>query len=129
MQISWVLAAENPLLLAGFYADLLQIEHHRGLADHHRILRLESGTALEIYRPSSQRSFPDRGRALAPCVRLDPDPQPMVRLEALITEAIRLGGAISEEARLEPFGAEAWLSDPEGNAVLLLVPRKSQAPV
>jgi hypothetical protein len=31
------------------------------------------------------------------------------------------GATPLEGARLEPFGAEAWLLDPEGNRLLLLV--------
>jgi hypothetical protein len=45
----------------------------------------------------------------------------MGALEGWITEALGLGAVVLEPARLESFGAEAWLLDPEGNRLLLLV--------
>jgi predicted enzyme related to lactoylglutathione lyase len=38
-----------------------------------------------------------------------------------ITKALELGAAVQDPPRREPFGAEAWLLDPEGNRFLLLV--------
>ncbi len=37
-------------------------------------------------------------------------------------EALGLGASMEDQPRQEPFGAEAWLLDPEGNRLLLLVP-------
>jgi hypothetical protein len=45
----------------------------------------------------------------------------MARLGAWISEATGLGATPAEPPRQEPFGAEAWLLDPEGNRLLLLV--------
>ena len=36
-------------------------------------------------------------------------------------EALGLGASVEDPPRQEPFGAEAWLLDPEGNRLLLLV--------
>ncbi len=36
--------------------------------------------------------------------------------------ALELGASVQDPPRQEPFGAEAWLVDPEGNRLLLLVP-------
>jgi hypothetical protein len=38
-----------------------------------------------------------------------------------ITAAKALGASLQELPRQESFGAEAWLLDPEGNRLLLLV--------
>ena len=127
MQISWVLAAEDPNRLGRFYSELFQAGLLLGVADHHRIVQFSDGTRLEIYRPSSKRPFPKRGRALAPCLRLSPSRDPLPELQRLVSTALQQGGSLVEDARVEPFGAEAWIHDPEGNSLLLLVPLASAA--
>ena len=122
IQISWVLAAEDSARLATFYSELFQAKLNPGVAEHHCIVQFSDGTQLEIYRPSRRRSFPARGRALAPCLRLPPSQEPLPELQRLLSNVLQLGGSILEEARLEPFGAEAWIHDPEGNPLLLLAP-------
>jgi hypothetical protein len=42
-------------------------------------------------------------------------------LHAWIAMALELGASVEDPPRQEPFGAEAWLLDPEGNRLLLLV--------
>jgi hypothetical protein len=42
-------------------------------------------------------------------------------LEVGIQETVRLGASLLNSSRLEPFGAEAWLPDPEDNRLLVLV--------
>ena len=42
-------------------------------------------------------------------------------LHAWIATALELGASVDDSPRQEPFGAEAWLLDPEGNRLLLLV--------
>ena len=129
MQISWVLAAEDSARLATFYSELFQATLKPGLAEHHCIVQFSDGTQLEIYRPSRRRSFPARGRALAPCLRLSPSQQPLPELQRLLSNALQRGGSLLEEARIEPFGAAAWLHDQEGNALWLLAPLASTASV
>ena len=125
MQISWVLAAEDSLRLARFYSELFQATLLPGVAKHHCIVQFSDGTRLEIYRPSRQRPFPLRGRALAPCLKLPPSQEPLPELQRLLSNALQRGGSLLDEARLQPFGAEAWVHDPEGNPLLLLVPLAS----
>ena len=125
MQINWVLAAADTAMLGRFYSDLFQARLMPGLADHHCVVQFIDGTRLEIYRPSRQRPFPSRGRALAPCLRLDPSADPMPRLAVMVSKALEHGGSLLEDARVEAFGAEAWIQDPEGNALLLLAPLAS----
>ena len=122
IQLSWVLAAEASARLAPFYRALFHAPLKPGLAEPHCIVPFSDGTQLEIYRPSRRRSFPARGRALEPCLRLSPSQQPLPELQRLLSNALNRGGSLLEEARLEPFGAEAWIHDPEGNPLLLLLP-------
>ena len=127
MQISWVLAADDGARLARFYSELFQATLKPGMAEHHCIVQFNDGTRLEIYRPSRQRPFPIRGRALAPCLRLSPSQEPLPELQGLLEQALQRGGSLLEDARVEPFGAEAWIHDPEGNPLLLLAPLASVA--
>ena len=129
IKISWVLAAKDSAKLASFYCELFQAKLNPGVADHHCIVQFSDGTQLEIYQPSRRRPFPDRGKALAPCLRLSPSQEPLPQLQWLLSNALQCGGSLLEEARLEPFGAEAWIHDPEGNALLLLAPLASTASV
>ena len=129
IQISWVLAAEDSARLATFYSELLQATLKPGVAQHHCIVQFSDGTQLEIYQPSRRRPFPARGKALAPCLRLSPSQEPLPELQRLLSNALQRGGSLLEEARLEPFGAEAWIHDPEGNALLLLAPLASTTSV
>ena len=43
-------------------------------------------------------------------------------LRCWILQAQGLGAQLLDAPRQEPFGWEAWLADPEGNRLLLLVP-------
>ena len=129
IKISWVLAAEDSARLATFYSELFQATLKPGVAQHHCIVQFSDGTQLEIYQPSRRRPFPARGKALAPCLRLSPSQEPLPELRRLLSNALQRGGSLLEEARLEPFGAEAWIHDPEGNALLLLAPLASTASV
>ena len=128
IQISWVLAAEDSARLATFYSELFQATLKPGVAEHHCSVQFSAATPLEIYQPSRRRPFPDRGKALAPCLRLSPSQEHLPQLHWLLSNALQRGGSLLEEARLEPFGAEAWIHDPEGNPLLLLAPLESVAP-
>jgi hypothetical protein len=44
-----------------------------------------------------------------------------VRLNNWIITALDLGASLQDPPRQEPFGAEAWVLDPEDNRLLLLV--------
>lgn len=54
-----------------------------------------------------------------------PHRDPLATLLEWLEQAQGLGAVVEEQPRLESFGAEAWLNDPEGNALLLLVPVQS----
>ncbi|MFM7361936.1 MAG: hypothetical protein ACKO25_08960 [Cyanobium sp.] len=43
-------------------------------------------------------------------------------------EAAGLEATVADAPRREPFGAEAWLLDPEGNRLLLLLVLAAAAP-
>jgi predicted enzyme related to lactoylglutathione lyase len=119
-----VLAADDPAALAAFYGALLQRSATAGLGPGHWILPLPAGGTLEIYAPSRRRPRPAGPSRLALCLARRGDGE---TLEWWLARATALGAALEEGPRTEPFGWEAWLADPEGNAVLLLV-EPPQAP-
>jgi predicted enzyme related to lactoylglutathione lyase len=122
LSASIVLAADDPARLARFYAALLEVPAEVGLSATHWRVPWPGGGHLEIYAPSRSRPQPRRSGRLALCLRRDvPGADAMARLEAWISEATGLGATPAEPPRQEPFGAEAWLLDPEGNRLLLLV--------
>ena len=119
--LSWVLASRRPEQLATFYAELLGTTPKPGVAAHHWIVPLQAQGSLQIYTPSRNRPWPDSGSALAPCLQRRAKADPLVELQCWQQHVIQLGGKSTEEPRLESFGAECWLEDPEGQRFLLLV--------
>ena len=116
--VSVVLAAIDPAGLAGFYAALLQVPAQPGFSDNHWRLPLPGGAVLEIYAPSRSRPPLAPGGRLAACLRRCGDGE---TLASWVAAACEWGAALDEGPRQEPFGWEAWLRDPEGNRLLLLV--------
>jgi len=118
----WVLEADVPARLAIFYGRLLKVGSERGFSDLHWLLRLPVGAVLQMYRPSRNRpDHPPGGRLSLMLTRPAESGRCLAVLEQWLAEARDLGARTLEPPRLEPFGAEAWISDPEGNRVLLLV--------
>ena len=77
---------------------------------------------LEIYAPSRGRPRPRGEGRLALCFsRPAGDGRPLEVLDDWLAAVLALGAVTVEPPRQEPFGAEAWLADPEGNRLLLLV--------
>ena len=124
--LSWVLAAKNPQALAEFYAQALGCTCRSGLSDQHWMVSLPTGGTLQIYRPSRLRPWPIRGAALAPCFQRVGSDHPETELGHWIEQLEALGARRREAARLESFGAECWMEDPEEQPFLTLVlPRRS----
>jgi hypothetical protein len=117
-----VLAADDPALLAGFYATLLGTRPQPGFSASHWRLPWPGGGLLEIYAPSRRRPRPRGEGRLALClVRSAGEARPLEVLSTWHQEVVALGAQAVELPRQESFGAEAWLADPEGNRLLLLV--------
>lgn len=117
-----MLAADDPAALAGFYGELLQVEAAQGWGPGHWRVPWPPGGWLEIYAPSRSRPLPRHPGRLALCLqRTASQDDALAVLTARIAAAIEAGASSAESPRLEAFGAEAWLQDPEGNRLLLLV--------
>ncbi len=119
---SLVLAADDPARLAGFYGALLGTTPLAGFSASHWRLPWPGEGLLEIYAPSRQRPRPRGEGRLALCLsRPAGEAPPLELLSGWLAELEALGATRVEPPRQEPFGAEAWLADPEGNRLLLLV--------
>jgi hypothetical protein len=119
---SFVLAADDPAALARFYGALLNEEPLPGLSGTHWRVPWPTGGWLEVYAPSRSRPQPRQSGRLGLCLqRKSAAEGPLAGLHDWISAALELGASVDDPPRLEPFGAEAWLLDPEGNRLLLLV--------
>ena len=119
---SLVLAADDPAALARFYGALLNVEPLPGLSSTHWRVPWPAGGWLELYAPSRSRPQPRQSGRLAQCLQRKADAAgPLAVLHAWIATALELGASVEDPPRQEPFGAEAWLLDPEDNRLLLLV--------
>ena len=116
------LAADDPAALAQFYGALLHVEPQPGLSSTHWRVPWAAGGWLELYAPSRSRPQPRQPGRLALCLQRKADAAgSLAGLHAWIATALELGASVEDPPRQEPFGAEAWLLDPEGNRLLLLV--------
>lgn len=120
---SLVLAADNGPSLAAFYGTLLGCQSEVGVSGSHWQLAMPGGGLMEIYVPSQARPLPRQIGRMALCLQRDAAGEvPLVRLQGWIDLALAAGARQDQPPRLEAFGAEAWLLDPEANRLLLLVP-------
>jgi hypothetical protein len=121
-QVSLVLAADDSPSLAAFYGTLLGCQPEAGFSASHWRLAWPAGGLLEIYQPSQARPLPRQIGRLSLCLQRDrTDAQPLAQLQAWIDSTLAAGATLEQPPRLEPFGAEAWLLDPERNRLLLIV--------
>ena len=120
---SLVLAADDSPKLAAFYGRLLGCPPRAGLGPNHWRLALPNGGELEIYTPSRARPLPRQIGRLSLCLQQDgtAGQGALFQLDRWIEIGLEAGALLEQPARVEPFGAEAWLRDPEGNRLLLLV--------
>jgi hypothetical protein len=119
---SLVLAADDPSALAQFYGAVLDVEPRPGLSSTHWRVPWPAGRWLELYSPSRSLPQPRQPGRLALCLQRKADGTgALAVLQAWISTALELGASVGDPPRQESFGAEAWLVDPEGNRLLLLV--------
>ena len=129
MTAAIVLAADDPATLAWFYAGLLDVQPQPGLSASHWRVAWPAGGFLELYAPSRRRPQPRQQGRIAVCLQRPVRGQAaMEALQGWIERACTDGASLWEPPREESFGIEAWLLDPEGNGLLLMVLQDSAAP-
>ncbi len=116
-----VLAADDPEALARFYGAVLGVAPCPGLGPNHWRVPWAGG-GLEVYAPSRARPQPRQPGRLALALHRPADGAAPPGVLQRWVEAVQTLGAVPlHPPRLESFGAEAWLLDPEGNRLLLVV--------
>ena len=121
-ELSFVIPAKSPIRLAGFYSFVIGEEIQPGFNQDHLLICHPNGSTIQIYRPSGELSFPLTQNSMGLCFQGEPSTTPLNALEEWVGELLSKGAKIISSTSLQSFGAEAWLSDPEGNCFLLLVP-------
>ncbi len=117
-----MLAADDSAALARFCGALLNVEPQPSLSSTHWRVPSPAGGSLEVYAPSRSRPQPRKPGRLALCLQRQAEAtDALAVLHAWICTAQELGASVGDSPRQEPFGAEAWLLDPEDNRLLLLV--------
>ena len=119
---NFLLASFQPQRLAQFYADALDGEIIPGISKDHWWIICSDGLKLQIFRPSDKRPFPSKGRNFSFCLQALPSTNPLHFLMEWSSKFELLGGKVREISKLNSFGYEAWIADPEGNEFLLVAP-------
>tara|TARA_Y100001968_G_C19406318_1_gene743845 strand:- start:998 stop:1381 length:384 start_codon:yes stop_codon:yes gene_type:complete len=117
-----VIASKRPREIANFYGQINEVEILEGVDSDHYLVPLQNGLRIDVYLPSSDFSWSKGNRLTALCFQKNSSSTPMSVLEDWSAELIALGGKISSVPTMQSFGAEAWISDPDGNDFLILVP-------
>jgi len=118
-----VLAADDPAALATFYGVMLDGKPQQGLSSTHWRVPWPPGGWLEIYAPSSNRPQMRQQGRLALCLQAASAAggDCLGILQCWLEMAVQQGATVLTPPQQESFGVEAWLLDPEGNRLLLLV--------
>ena len=125
IQISFVIASNDPLELANFYSQINCDKVFRGFKSDHYFLSLRNGCKIHFYRAKENLSFKRVGNSASLCFQKNPSSSPYDDLDDWISRLVQLGALGLESPRLEAFGAEMWMQDPEGNQFLILIPFES----
>ena len=125
IQISLVIASEQPQKLSEFYAFATNGDLQQGKNKDHYLITHHNGMNIQVYRPSEKESFPNRSRMTALCLQQSPSLDPLLTINEWSSILASMGASICDDPRLESFGAESWMIDPEGNHFLIFVPKFS----
>ena len=122
MNINFVIASENPKELSGFYAKINSDKANQGFNSTHYFILLSNRSQIHFYRPNEKHKWERRGNSTSLCFQSEPSRDPLKTIECWTSEIIKIGGAVVGVSKLEKFGSEQWMIDPEGNQFLILVP-------
>ncbi len=124
-RINCILASKNPEKLAIFYSRLMEAEIEAGFNKKHILIIKDGRKILQIFCPSDRRPWPTRGKALSICIESEAKNEPIKKMVSWLEKITNSGAKIYTKPEIKDFGVEAWITDPEGNYLLLLVPQKS----
>ena len=121
IEVSFVIASKCPKELCKFYSQLIDCETSEGLTPTHFVLVTKCGIKLQFYKPSSKNTFLPKGRSTSVCFKKTSFIDPLITIQKWVKNVEALGGMVIEPPRLDIFGAEVIMSDPDGNSFILLV--------
>ena len=121
-ELSFVLPAKSPLNLGTFYSFVMGEEIQPGFTKDHLCLSHPNGSSIQIFRPSEKNPFPLTGTSLGLCFYGEPSSNPLKDLDDWVSSVMSKGAKRITSTSLQSFGAEAWVADPEGNYLLLVIP-------
>ncbi len=122
IQVGLAIASKKPRKLSEFYVFATEGDLLSGHNQDHFLVVNCNGMSIQIYKPS-ENFFYSRGRAASLCLQKDPTSYPLAALNQWVESLLANGANLVSQPTIESFGAEAWMSDPEGNYFLILVPK------
>ncbi len=120
--VSVILASRSPKELAEFYAIAINAKACQGENIDHWSVAYGNGLRIQFYKPSKNQSLLIKGRGCSLCIEGNPSDSPLSDIRKWSLFLASRGATLLEKAKLESFGAEVWMEDPEGNNFLLLIP-------
>tara|TARA_Y100001968_G_C19331706_1_gene704663 strand:+ start:379 stop:762 length:384 start_codon:yes stop_codon:yes gene_type:complete len=121
IEVSFIIESDSPGDLASFYEKVSEAKASQGLSSEHYVINKSHEFKIQIYRSSKKRISPIKGFASAVCFQKKTNLDPISEVKRWSENLISIGARTIDAPRLEPFGAELWMIDPEGNAFLLMM--------
>ena len=122
MNINFVIASKNPKELSGFYAKINSDKACKGFNASHYFISLSNRSKIHFYRPNKNHEWQRKGNSTSLCFQGEPSMEPSTIIKSWTSEILKIGGSLLGKPKLENFGSEQWMLDPEGNQFLILVP-------
>ena len=122
MNINFVIASENPKELSYFYSKINSDKVNRGFNSNHYFISLSNRSKIHFYRPNENHQLQRKGNSTSLCFQCEPSENSENKLKRWTAEIIKMGGSVMGISKLERFGSEQWMLDPEGNKFLILAP-------
>jgi len=122
MNINFVIASKDPKGLSNFYGKINSDKVIKGFNSTHYFISLSNRCKIDFYQPGKDFAWKDRGNSASLCFEGKASIEPLKAVETWSLELLESGGTVKSLPRLEHFGAELWMLDPEGNHFLILVP-------
>ena len=123
IQLSLALASRDPQKLSEFYAFATNGDLQSGMNSNHFLIAHSNGFLIQIFCPAKKSSWSNRGRTAALCLQQAPSLNPLLTIGEWVDTLMSRGAVVVDHPKLESFGAEAWLTDPDGNYFLIFVPK------
>ena len=122
INVNFVIASENPKELSSFYAKINSDKANKGFNSTHYFISLSNQSKIHFYRPNENHEWQRKGNSTSLCFQGQPSDDPAEFVKRWTAEIVKMGGSLLGKLKLEKFGSEQWMIDPEGNQFLILVP-------